>query len=501
MDLSKALNRWFGYQTFREGQKEIITSIMNEQHVLAMLPTGTGKSICYQLPALLADGVTIIVSPLLSLMENQVQELKTLGIKNVVAINSFLNYDEKNEIFRKLSTYKMIYLSPEMLQSERLIARLMSMKVSYFIIDEAHCISQWGHDFRPDYIRLSHVIAQLNFPPTLAITATATEEVRKDIIQLLHLRDVKEHIYSVDRRNIALRIEEFSEPDDKWKRLINLVEKLEGPGMIYFSSRKSAERATRLLQQQGQQVSYYHGGMTNNDRMLIQQQFMQNQLSIICCTNAFGMGINKNNIRYIIHFHPPKQMESYLQEIGRAGRDRKKSISYLFYSSEDKHLTHRFIDIEQIEEVVIKRIVGLLSEQKTITTQLEESLQAQFNLSESTWRVFKYLLEKFQFIENNQVKKLELNLLIDGLIKHYQNRRMKRMKQWEYFEDFMNTRTCRREAILEFFTETLKDKPEECCDICGFSDRRFWKRERNHVLNADKVQDWQQLLKKKLLQV
>ncbi|PTY82567.1 hypothetical protein B5V90_19640 [Heyndrickxia sporothermodurans] len=313
MKLYDHLNKQFGYDMFRIGQEEVITSVLEGKHTLAVLPTGTGKSLCYQLPGYLLKGIVIIVSPLLSLMQDQVEQLKINGEKRVTALNSFLESKERKQIIHSLQNYRFIYTSPEMLTNNEILQKLKQMEISLFVVDEAHCISQWGPDFRPDYLNLSMIRSELKNPTTLALTATATEDVRADIIKHLNLDNVNQLIYSVDRPNIALVVEETTNYNDKVNKLLQFVKQLQKPGIIYFSSKRLTEEMAALLRNNGiAQTAAYHGGMDREQRILIQQQFLHNQLQVICATSAFGMGVNKENIRFVIHFHMPYQLDSYL---------------------------------------------------------------------------------------------------------------------------------------------------------------------------------------------
>ncbi|MCT8138846.1 ATP-dependent DNA helicase RecQ [Anaerobacillus sp. CMMVII] len=238
MNVKKALYNFFKLTSFRTGQQEIIHDLLRGQDVLAMLPTGAGKSLCYQLPAFMLPGLTVVVSPLLSLMEDQVQQLKSKGLKKVIALNSFLSYEERDLALRQLHEQKLIYVSPEILQSKFVMGKLNKLKVSLFVVDEAHCISQWGHEFRTDYLKLKEARHQLGNPPCLAITATATKEVQKDITEKLSLTDYQTHIYSMDRENIAMVIHrDANTVQEKVETLVTFVQKFQGPGIIYASTR------------------------------------------------------------------------------------------------------------------------------------------------------------------------------------------------------------------------------------------------------------------------
>ncbi|WP_078428528.1 RecQ family ATP-dependent DNA helicase [Alkalihalobacterium alkalinitrilicum] len=499
MKLEKELYKIFGYKIFRPGQKEVIESLMNGDNVLAMLPTGTGKSICFQLPALLLQGTAIVVSPLLSLMEDQVQQLRSQGIKKVAAINSFLTFHEKKMIVNQLERYDIVYISPESLMSNTIIGALSSIQISLFVIDEAHCISQWGHDFRTDYLKLGELWERLNQPPCLAITATATKEVQRDIVQQLRLPDVTTHVYSVHRPNIALQIENYSDIDEKIINLIKWVKKLKGPGLIYFSSRVWAENMAARLQNEGiHNVAFYHGGLDNEDRLLIQQQFINGQLDIVCCTNAFGMGINKNNVRYVIHFHFPQHMEAYIQEIGRAGRDGENSFALLMYCDEDRFLPLSLIEHElpsrkQLDGV--KKYLEMLAVSNLLFTNDDViNIQAQMGLSEGALRFLLFHLEEQKVIDQSHIKKQAISNTINSIKQIIENRLNKKINKIHEMVDFINSETCRRMYYLTYFDEKLLEKPESCCDQCGLSIESYMNDNIHQSNQLQKLLPWEQEL-------
>ena len=504
-NLQAYLQHYFHYDSFQEGQKEIITDILNGHDVLGILRTGTGKSLCYQLPAKILQGITIVVSPLISLMIDQVRELHALQFKDAVALHSFQNWPERQKILSQLNTYKIIFVSPELLQNNQVAQCLKKQVVSLFVIDEAHCISQWGYDFRPDYLRLPEVIAYFNDPPVLALTGTATPEVQMDIKRKLKRPQMKDQIYPMDRTNISLIVEEIDGVEAlKVKRLLAYLTMYRVPTLVYFSSRAATEKITQQIMQHapGRRVAFYHGGLETTDRLKIQQQFMNNQLDVICCTSAFGMGINKRNIRFIIHYHLPTRIESYIQEIGRAGRDGKDSVSVLLYRQEDLHIPIQIIENElpSYAELtfVLQRLIkdGANNEPLPIDDTL---IEQQFLIDETKWRYIYFHLEKHRLVNKQQITGTESQLT--SAFKHIHQFTQKRLTQKrEHLKEVIswtNTKGCLREALYTPFQQKVTKRSMNCCSNCGFS-FDAWNIDELDI-HQKQHSDWQQLLKTVLL--
>lgn len=345
--LTAVLKEKFGFDSFKPGQAEVLEALTAGKNTLAMLPTGGGKSLIYQMMGNMRDGLVIIVTPLLSLMQDQVARLNYAGEPKVVALNSTLPQDARRTILRSLDQYKFLFVSPEMLGQTVVQSALRKVKINLLVVDEAHTIVSWGPDFRPDYLALPQVHKKLGQPQLLLLTATATPKMMTDITVPFGLPESDWFIYrqSVDRPNIYLHTETLVNEGQKRERLADLVRQLQGPGIVYFSSRKLAtSMADWLAENTGRRVAAYHAGLDTMSRYRIQQQFMLGQIDIIAATSAFGMGIDKDNVRYVIHYHLSNDLANYLQEIGRAGRDGEQSAAILLYVPGDENLQLNMID-------------------------------------------------------------------------------------------------------------------------------------------------------------
>jgi len=351
MDASlKALKKYFGYDSFRPMQSEIIENVLNKNDSLVLMPTGGGKSICFQIPAIVQEGICIVVSPLISLMKDQVDSLNGNGIKAAFLNSSISNKEQYQlELLAMNGLLKLIYISPEKLLSQGFLSFLKRLKINLFAIDEAHCISSWGHDFRPEYTKLSFL--KENFPdiPIMALTATADKLTRKDIVSQLNLNDAKIFVSSFDRPNISLSV---FPGQNRAKNIINFIMARKGQsGIIYCLSRKNTESLAQKLQEVGINADFYHAGLSAEERSLVQDRFIKDEVQIVCATIAFGMGIDKSNVRWVIHYNLPKNIEGYYQEIGRAGRDGLKSEAILFYTFADIINLKTFIEESSQKEL------------------------------------------------------------------------------------------------------------------------------------------------------
>lgn len=365
MDKYGILKHYFGYNSFRPGQEKLVDAILAGQDVLGIMPTGAGKSLCYQVPALLMSGITLVVSPLISLMKDQVGALNQAGV-HAAYINSSLtdNQITKALAFAKQGRYKIIYVAPERLETWGFLDFATHVEISMITVDEAHCISQWGQDFRPSYLKILEFLKKLPYRPVLtAYTATATAEVRDDIMDILNLRDPFVLTTGFDRENLYYAVKR---PRDKYRELLSYLkekeEKMPGSsGIIYCLSRKNVEEVCYQLREDGFSVTRYHAGLSDEERKENQEDFIYDRKQIMVATNAFGMGIDKPDVRYVIHYNMPKNMESYYQEAGRAGRDGEPSKCILLYSGQDV-ITNRFFiennqDNEELDDAMRKLVM------------------------------------------------------------------------------------------------------------------------------------------------
>ncbi|MDG5787640.1 ATP-dependent DNA helicase [Evansella sp. AB-P1] len=503
-NLDQILHKQFGYKDFLPGQKEIITSVIQKKDVVAILPTGGGKTLCYHLSAKLLKGLTIVITPLLSLMEDQVHQLRAKGDKTVMQINGLLTFQEKKRVLSNINEDTILFLSPEMLSNENIMNKLCKLRIGLFVVDEAHCISQWGHEFRTDYLRLHSIRSALGNPPCFALTATATKAVEEDIIKQLGMESPIIHRNSVNRKQIKFIVEKVDNNTEKKALFKNYLSKIQKPAIIYTATRKEAIMLSNEIKKEGyEDVAFYHGGMVKEDRLLVQHQFINNEINYICSTNAFGMGINKPNVRTVIHYHLPSSVEQYVQEVGRAGRDGNESIAILLYNKEDRIIPLSFIDREFPSKIELKTWFDAMKNSRRsegIGFKLE-TMKELFQIDDNRWKMLLYYLEKSGVI---QEKELQIELLNNKLVlmlnERFSTRKKTKQKRLIQLEQMMNSDTCIRGSILHYFDELTEEQVAPCCSSCGFTMNQakvqLFPKEKNEVVDVSNT--WESKLRKML---
>jgi ATP-dependent DNA helicase RecQ len=485
------LKKKFGYDQFRSGQQQVIQEVLSGHDVFAMMPTGSGKSICYEVPGYLLEGIVLIISPLLSLMEDQVNQLREIGEKNVRALNGLMHPEERSRVLAHLRDIRFLFISPEMLRQHSVLTALSRVKLSLFVVDEAHCVSQWGHDFRPDYLYLAEIRSHLGNPACLAVTATADERVREDIVRSLDLRAVNYVLMSVDRRNIALAVHKVKSSEEKIEELCKLLSKVQLPGIVYCAGRDWTERLADIVRQKlGLRTAFYHGGMEAVDRRKIQNQFLDGELDLLCCTNAFGMGINKPDIRLVVHFHFPATMNAYLQEIGRASRDGKQGLAILYYAEQDEHYPLGFIDANFPDDSLLRQVLREL-DQGMLKLEKKETFLTSLQDRGASETAARFIFENVRSVTQG----MNYSSIFEECRKKITERRSVQLNELSMMMRYLNSTTCRRAFYLSVYNESQSEKPDLCCDQCGLSLEAFERAcPQTSEVHPEQTLDWHQRL-------
>lgn len=461
----------FGFETLRPGQKEAIEALLEGDDALVVQPTGSGKSAIYQIAGLLLEGLTVVVSPLIALQKDQVDSINAQPAAPAAVINSTQRVTEARETLEAVGEgqIRYVFLAPEQLRKDETVGTLSAAGIALFVVDEAHCISEWGHDFRPDYLQLGGVIERLGHPPVLAMTATASPEVREDIMHRLGMRQPKVFVRGFDRPNISLRVDHFGSEQDKREALLRRISFGEKPGVVYVATRKNAEEIMHALAEAGEDALFYHGGLKAKEREAIQEQFMEGQAGVIVATNAFGMGIDKANIRFVYHYDISDSLDSYYQEIGRAGRDGQNSDAVLFYRAENVARQKFRTGEGRLEPKKVEQVAQVLAAEGGPVHP--EELAEQIDLSERKLISTLHRLEEVGAVEALPTGEVQLAEDTDvteaaqAAAEEQQHHKEKRRQRLEQMQQYAETSNCRRELLLRYFGDDFTG-PCNNCDNC-----------------------------------
>lgn len=508
--LHEELKRWFGYDEFRPGQEEIIRTLLSGQDVLGIMTTGAGKSLCYQLPAFMLPGMTLVISPLIALMQDQVENLERRGIYCSTFLNSSLTKQELGERMKGIreKRFKIVYIAPERIRSGEFLKILSDMEVSLLVVDEAHCISEWGHDFRTDYLLIGSLREQIGSVPVMALTATATKEVQEDIAVQLGIEDGARIIMGYDRPNLAFLFRRKTTVEEKYREAVAFLRRQQGSGIVYTASRGECEEIARYLEHHLKEpVGFYHAGLAAEERRRVQDAFMNGSVRIVTATNAFGMGIDKPDIRFVLHLHVPSSVESFYQEAGRAGRDGLPSVCMTIYTERDRGIHHFFVKREFPSEEEVDRLGQTLATLYREGERLRISWRELVNIkgmNEEKVSLLLHIGEQLGIFVIEEMDPRETVLHFDKeafakkrseVLFTLSRLKMRRFGKLNSMVELLSAEGCRREAILRYFGQEGYVRPHPCCDRCdpdlsgsGMAheqDRYPWRDVLREILPAD----------------
>jgi ATP-dependent DNA helicase RecQ len=461
----------FGYEKLRPGQREAIDSVLNGHDTLVVMPTGSGKSAIYQIAAQLLEGPTVVISPLIALQKDQSDHLEAHNAGGASVVNSLIPQRAQEEalIEAQEGSTEFLFMAPEQFAHSGRLDAVKAARPSLFVIDEAHCISEWGHSFRPDYLRLDYAIETLGHPAVLAMTATASPRVRAEIIERLRMRSPRVFVHGFDRPNLWLGVETAASEERKRSLLLDRVRKAERPGIIYSATRRHAEEIQAELVQIGIPSAFYHGRLKKSDRERMQEQFMRDEVEVMVATSAFGMGVDKPNVRFVFHYEAPDSLDSYYQEIGRAGRDGQPATVVLLYRRGDLNLQKFFKGAGRIDEAVVERVLKTLKQAGQMNADELRGTTALTKIKLTR------VLERLREADAVSIDKTgNVGLLADAedfarlatqATRAHAQHRQAEMERIDRMRTYAEGLSCRRANLLRYFGE---EAPDECgnCDYC-----------------------------------